>query len=91
MQHSVQGRCLPQKICKFCGAGPDTKPVPNEHDKNCLINVPINKMPVWRLGWQMQQSGVAPFGIPKHPEHATKVYMMGVACAAKLQVRQVPA
>ncbi len=73
--------------CRYCGAGPDTKPEPNKHDKYCLRNVPAEGAKFWHRGYKDQLAGKVRTVAPGEPF----LYMMGVACAAKFQIRRTPA
>ncbi len=85
MDHSLQGCFLPQNTCKYCGAGAYNS---YQHDENCLINVPIEGIELWRRGYKEQLAGKVRKTVH---DNSGSLYLMGVACAAKLQVRQVPA
>lgn len=85
MDHSVQGCFLPQNTCKYCSAGAHNH---YKHDENCLINVPVEGMPLWRRGYKEQMED----NVRKvAPGDSGLLYLMGVACAARIQVRQAPA
>lgn len=73
----VQGCFLPQNTCKYCGAGMHNN---NQHDENCLINVPVRNMNSWRAGWRIKQSG-STFGVPSTKTPAADAFRMGVRCA----------
>ncbi len=73
MEHSVQGCFLPSNTCKYCGAGAHNS---YQHDENCLINVPVDKMPPWRLGWRQRLGGMITAA-------GGKSYQMGARLAEK--------
>ena len=82
MDHSVQGWLLPQNTCK-CGAGAHDN---YQHDENCLINVPVALMPLWRRGFEAQYKAGhgGRVNVPESldPE-ADLAFAKGVALAAK--------
>lgn len=63
-------RALPN-VCKCCGTRAGSP-----HNANCLINVPVEKMPSWRLGWQQRLTGLVTAA-------GGKSYQMGARMAAK--------
>lgn len=63
-------RALPN-VCKCCGTHAG-----NPHDPNCLINVPVKKMPSWRLGYRQRCGGLVTAA-------GGKSYQMGAQMAAK--------
>jgi len=85
MQHSAQSRCRLQKTCTYCRAGKHNQ---YQHDKNCLSNVSTEGAAFWHRGYEEQLAGKAR---EVAPGDSGLIYLMGVACAARLQVRQVPA
>jgi len=83
--HPAQGRFLPHRICKYCGAGKHNQ---YQHDKNCLRNVPTEGAALWHRGYDEQLAGKVR---EVAPGDSGLLYLMGVACAARIQVNQVPA
>ena len=76
MTHPAQSRCLPHVTCKFCGAGPKNG---NQHDENCLINVPSAEATViWRQGYDDAKRGQTNCVLGN-----SSVYLMGRRLAQK--------
>ncbi len=71
--------------CKSCGAGRHNN---NEHDENCLSNVPGRMgelLPYWNKGWNNRLAcGRTPpdASLSGMSKRQARAYVMGVSCAA---------
>ena len=59
-----------------------------EHDENCLINVPIAGMSLWRKGFADQKTGKA---TEVSPGPSGILYTMGVRCAERVAAMKTSA
>lgn len=73
----------PSNCCTACGAGLHNN---YQHDKNCLINVPVVMVPLWRRGFQAQMKAGWGNKVPLEPllsEQEGLAFSMGAAAAER--------
>ena len=78
MPNSEYGWFLPSNTCPFCKAGAHNK---YQHNKDCLINVPVSLMDAWRKGFRERMSGCLMRAIDTSTPEGSAC-RMGMRCAA---------